>query len=796
MIEDFKDKVICGDVWAVLKDLPDESVDCILTSPPYFGLRDYSIEPQIWDGDILLTCATCNGIFRIDRNTYTIKGVEQNGSSKNTLTDNLAMQNMRQDGESLLQTKKTQQKTEIQRQIKNTARQGMLQKPQCQDSLYGGENQTSEFKIQHRKLQYKLEGGNQKNTRIQNDIGEKSSEQCKGIYNGTSISNGEDDRQIFKENRVCSSYKRNKKRQSSRKSSISTEQNSQRSSDLSFLQQTICDKLRCPTCGDRLQVKKCEHRWVEHKQPAKGGRTRPENPPNVGANRSEQDNGISIRFGHTSNFCSLCSAWKGSLGLEPTPELYISHLCGIFDEIKRVLKKTGSCWVNIGDGYSANRSYQVDGTKQVRGSQPRFQPNLSESTQPKSLIGIPEMFVLEMQKRGWIRRNTLIWFKPNPMPSSAGDRFTVDFEYLYFFTKNSKTQYWTNEKTLELTSKAPLGTKGIGGQDWEWRECPNCKGTGKIEEVRETKIEESMAESMGSPRARYHRNKIGECKRCKGTGQIKHNFWSGHDVWFEQQFEAHNHPEFISQNYGQYSEHNKFSSKEGNRSIKCGTVWSPQKRTYNPQGRNKRCVSIMSKEDYLDWQAEVYDVAKTLMDNKAGSVWKISTQAFKEAHFATFPEKLCETPIKAGCPEFICKKCGKAREKIFKAGFTSHTGKTRTNYDIQKSTAGRLALLRQASREHGEEYLNSKEFTGYTDCGCDHKDGWDSGICLDPFGGSGTVGVVAKKLGRHFIIIDIKPEYCEMAKNRIVKVQKSNQIDMMETLTLEERRLAQECLKI
>lgn len=51
MIEDYKDKVICEDVRAVLKDLPDESIDCVLTSPPFYGLRDYQIEPEIWDED-------------------------------------------------------------------------------------------------------------------------------------------------------------------------------------------------------------------------------------------------------------------------------------------------------------------------------------------------------------------------------------------------------------------------------------------------------------------------------------------------------------------------------------------------------------------------------------------------------------------------------------------------------------------------------------------------------------------------------------------------------------------------
>lgn len=101
--------------------------------------------------------------------------------------------------------------------------------------------------------------------------------------------------------------------------------------------------------------------------------------------------------------------WVGELGAEPDFNQYINHLCDVFDEIKRVLKDDGTCWVNIGDTY-----------------------------RNKNLSLIPFRFVIEMQKRGWIVRNTIIWHKPNAVPASTKDRFTVDFEYLFFFSKNKK----------------------------------------------------------------------------------------------------------------------------------------------------------------------------------------------------------------------------------------------------------------------------------------------------------------------------------------------------------------------
>lgn len=155
------------------------------------------------------------------------------------------------------------------------------------------------------------------------------------------------------------------------------------------------------------------------------------------------------------NFCRLCGAWRGQLGLEPTPELYIKHLCDIFDLTKRVLKKTGTLWVNIDDSYAANRSYQIDGTKQVDGSQPNIkQPQASDMGIPaKSLIGIPERFVLEMLNRGWIRRSTIIWHKGNPMPESVKDRFTSDFEYLYLF---SQQQHYYFEQQFEAVQSSTI----------------------------------------------------------------------------------------------------------------------------------------------------------------------------------------------------------------------------------------------------------------------------------------------------------------------------------------------------
>jgi site-specific DNA-methyltransferase (adenine-specific) len=226
--------------------------------------------------------------------------------------------------------------------------------------------------------------------------------------------------------------------------------------------------------------KDCEHNWQEHKTPPKGGHTKPDNMPNVGSNKSEQNGEMSIRFGHTTAFCSKCNAWRGELGLEPTYQAYIEHLLSVFDEVKRVLRDDGTCWVNIGDTYNSHtvsKEWAVDAPNKkfadsaIRNGG-RYSQYIAVSGREKNiglldkcLIGIPERFMLGMIDRGWILRSKIIWHKPSCMPSSVKDRFTVDFEMVYFFVKNPKYFFETQYEPL-----ADITIKRLEQGKWEAQE--------------------------------------------------------------------------------------------------------------------------------------------------------------------------------------------------------------------------------------------------------------------------------------------------------------------------------------
>lgn len=134
------------------------------------------------------------------------------------------------------------------------------------------------------------------------------------------------------------------------------------------------------------------------------------------------------------------------------------------------------------------------------------------------------------------------------------------------------------------------------------------------------------------------------------------------------------------------------------------------------------------------------------------TVWDITTQPFKEAHFAVFPPELPRRCIKAGCPKDICKKCGQAREKVIEEIKGDWIPTLASSPDAKKGGARTRLIL-------------ERKDNGYSDCGCNA--GFGKGIVLDPFMGSGTTALVAKELGRDYIGIELNPDYIKMAEKRI-----------------------------
>ena len=151
--------------------------------------------------------------------------------------------------------------------------------------------------------------------------------------------------------------------------------------------------------------------------------------------------------------CVHCGAWRGAYGLEPTIQMYVQHTVEILCEVRRVLRKDGVCFWNIGDSYAAARGYSgsIDTSvgciqKGVRGSirgpgQPYPHREPQEGLKPKDLCLIPSRVAIAAQEDGWWVRSMIIWAKPNTMPESVKDRPTSAYEYILVLTK-AERYYW------------------------------------------------------------------------------------------------------------------------------------------------------------------------------------------------------------------------------------------------------------------------------------------------------------------------------------------------------------------
>jgi len=166
-------------------------------------------------------------------------------------------------------------------------------------------------------------------------------------------------------------------------------------------------------------------------------------------------------------FCRRCGAWRGTLGLEPTPELYVEHLVAIFREIRRVLRPDGTTWLNLGDSYAnighpkGNPGNGKAAYASQEGIHMRWEKGRGTDLKNKDIVGIPWMVAFALRADGWYLRSDVIWHKPNPMPESVTDRPTKAHEYVFLLTKSEKYFYDHNAIREPQTGNAHSRGKGL-----------------------------------------------------------------------------------------------------------------------------------------------------------------------------------------------------------------------------------------------------------------------------------------------------------------------------------------------
>lgn len=535
--------------------------------------------------------------------------------------------------------------------------------------------------------------------------------------------------------------------------------------------------------------------------------------------------GPAVRYG---DFCA-CGAWLGSLGLEPTPDLWIEHLVEIFRDVRRVLRSDGTLWLNCGDAFANDFKWGgATGGKHAKGLHGTQVGRTKRYTglKQKDLIGMPWMVAFALRQDGWFLRSDVIWHKPAPMPESVTDRPTRAHEYLFLFAKSGSPTFWTHRDhagtrkqpkpdwrfisniTKEETDQTP--PNGI-----HWRvTCPDCAGSGG-------------------------------CVRCENQGTIREwkriNLWQGHDYFYDA--EAIKEPaspgtharlaqasvQLQTGGFKQtsYREQNDFGRKSHDRTSGQILKAMAAKNGVNPKARarvtgwdeslgsrHEAITHAGPKDDgraeqslrdstkfgrgngWRERQNESFTEAtskEVVLNRNKRSVWTINSEPLKDAHYAAYPTELVRPCVMAGTSEYgCCPTCGAPWSRVLEpsAEYAEQLGKDWAQYD-QDNFEGRGKLVRDNNHpvKRGESMCADYKTVGWRPtCECLISETAMDQILpcrmLDPFSGSGTTGIVALGLGRDYIGLELKTEYCILSEKRITEAASLlNRVEIRYTVT-------------
>jgi DNA modification methylase len=166
--------------------------------------------------------------------------------------------------------------------------------------------------------------------------------------------------------------------------------------------------------------------------------------------------------------------WIGSLGLEPTVQMYVEHIVEVMRLVRELLTDDGTAWLNIGDSYNAYNGAAGPSSSLSRGAQTNERPDLpsgyglrDKSLKPKDLCLIPARIALALQANCWWVRQDIVWHKPNPMPESMIDRCTKAHEYLFLLAKSERYYFDAAAIASEGSNRVSGNCVAIKGAEYD-----------------------------------------------------------------------------------------------------------------------------------------------------------------------------------------------------------------------------------------------------------------------------------------------------------------------------------------
>ncbi len=449
---------------------------------------------------------------------------------------------------------------------------------------------------------------------------------------------------------------------------------------------------------------------------------------------------------------------EGQWGLEKDFHEYLQKMQEFMNLVKVVLKKTGTCWINLGDTYAGGITHSDFAGLPKELARPwneghRFQSKHKKNqVQAKSQFGIPQRFYADCIDNNWIARNFIPWIKENSMPSSVKDRFTNKWEPVMFFAKFQK--YYFNLDAVRVKAQSASDQKPFNRRIREAKrgfgkkKMGDLPGAFKMSEkedeeydIRGFRKQDVTLGADGKPLAHYkgfnERWKNSKYEEDTQQGRILDRMQQKRDDGLDHEIDLGT-PEGFDENGNCFGCGEHFTKHHSAHDKNLGRGDTAEYTPCSPKGKNP------------------------------GDVLKINPRPFPEAHFATFPIDLPLFILKCACPMQVCKKCSKPREPIMES---NNPSKEYADYENIRNFAnnfnqgGSNPQSSASLHRQPEGVYSTMEIVGWTSCDCNA--GFKPGVVLDPFFGAGTVGLAAEKLGLDWKGIELSEEYINIANKRL-----------------------------
>ena len=329
--------------------------------------------------------------------------------------------------------------------------------------------------------------------------------------------------------------------------------------------------------------------------------------------------------------------YDGQWGLEPTFQEYLEHLWEMMDEIYRVLKPAGTCWINLGDTYGGNNSRASNNGRAGFGNEREAIVNRGIT---KCLMLIPHRFAIGCIDRGWIMRNDIIWAKRNGMPESTKDRFSKKHEYIFLMTKEEK-YYFDLDSIRDKVKDISLKRYEYSFKGQEGGKSNNFKGnkTNLIKnKYNSLDFESKHRQGMNSERG----NSIIE-KRPNLPSQFEFVSFLRNRITLDVLSKSVDLPKTKIEHW--------FRKDEIGFSYPSVEDWNKIKDFIDNWDDEFNLIN--EKMTYVEYETD--DINKNKEKGKnpgdVSDFWDINTKPSSVKHYASYNVDLITKPILAGCPE-------------------------------------------------------------------------------------------------------------------------------------------------